>query len=95
MLAQLRQPRNYSGCCEMHEVSAVTMICDENATPGVMECPLREYYISSRGLSFMRWHVVLQDAAWAVLCLFTNKTHKLNQEIAGTPVYISLLPAYT
>jgi hypothetical protein len=43
----------------------------------------------------MRWHVVLQDAGWAVLCSLTNKTDKLNKEIAGTQVYISLLPAYT
>ena len=43
----------------------------------------------------MRWHLVLQDKGWAVLCSLTNKTHKLNQEIAGTRVYISLLPTYT
>ena len=43
----------------------------------------------------MRCQVVLQDEGWAVLCSLTNKTHKLNQEIAGTRVYISLLPAYT
>jgi len=43
----------------------------------------------------MRWHVVLQDQGWGVLCLLTNKTAKLNQEIAGTRVYISRLPAYT
>jgi hypothetical protein len=43
----------------------------------------------------MRWHVVLQDKGWAVLCSLTNNTHKLNQEIAGTRVYISVLPAYT
>ena len=43
----------------------------------------------------MRCLVVLQDEGWAVLCSLTNKTHKLNQEIAGTRVYISRLPAYT
>ena len=39
--------------------------------------------------------MVLQDEDWAVLCLLTNKAHKLNQEIAGTQAYISLVPAYT
>jgi len=43
----------------------------------------------------MRCLVVLKDEGWAVLCSLTNKPHKLNQEIAGTRVYISLLPAYT
>jgi hypothetical protein len=43
----------------------------------------------------MRWYVVLQDEGWAVLCLLTNETYKLNQEPAGTQVYISLLSAYT
>ena len=39
--------------------------------------------------------VVLQDDGWAIWTLLTNKTRKLNQEIAHTRVYISLLPAYT
>jgi hypothetical protein len=43
----------------------------------------------------MRCLVVLQDECWAVLCSLTNKAHILNEEIAGTRVYISLLPAYT
>jgi len=43
----------------------------------------------------MRCLVALQDEGWAVLCSLTNKSHNLNQEIAGTQVYISLLPAYT
>jgi hypothetical protein len=43
----------------------------------------------------MRLHVVLQDEGRAVLCLLTNKTYMLNQEIAGTRVYISLFPLYT
>jgi hypothetical protein len=43
----------------------------------------------------MRWRVVLQDEGWAILCSLNNKTHKLNQEIAGTRVYISRLPTYT
>jgi hypothetical protein len=43
----------------------------------------------------MRWHVVLQDEGWAVWCSLANKTHKLNQEIVGTQVYICRLHAYT
>jgi len=43
----------------------------------------------------VRCLVVLQDEGWAVLCSLTNKTHKLNQEITGTQVCITLLPAYT
>jgi hypothetical protein len=54
------------------------MMCDASATPGVVNCPLREYYISSRGLWFIRCLVVLQDDCWAVLCSITNKTDKLN-----------------
>jgi len=38
--------------------------------------------------------VVVQDEGWAKLCSLTNNTPDLNQ-IAGTRVYISLLPAYT
>jgi len=44
---------------------------------------------------FKRSLVDLQDEGWAVLCSLTNKTHKLNQEIAGTRVCISHLPGYT
>jgi hypothetical protein len=54
---------------------------DANATPGVGNCPLGEYQISSRGLSFMRCVVVRQDEGCAVLCSLTNKTHKLNLEL--------------
>jgi len=36
-----------------------------------------------------------QDEHWAVLCSLTNKTHQLNQEIAGMQVYVSLVPANT
>jgi hypothetical protein len=38
--------------------------------------------------------VVVQDEGWAVLCSLTNKTQNMNQ-ITGTRVYISILPAYT
>jgi len=43
----------------------------------------------------MRCLVVLPDEGSAVLSSLTNKTNKFTQEIAGTRVYISLLPAYT
>jgi hypothetical protein len=36
----------------------------------------------------------MEDEGWAALCSLTNKTQDMNQ-IAGTRVYISLLPAYT
>jgi len=62
--------------------------------PSVANCPHREYSISSQGSSFMRCLVVVQDEGWAILCSLTNKTQDMNQ-IAGTRVYISLLPAYT
>jgi hypothetical protein len=39
--------------------------------------------------------VNLQDEAWAVLYSLTNTMQKLNQEMAGTREYISLLPTYT
>jgi len=42
----------------------------------------------------MKGLVVVQDEGWAVLCSLTNKTQNMNQ-ITGTQVYISLLPAYT
>jgi hypothetical protein len=71
------------------------MIRDASAMPGVINCPLYENLISSSGLFFMRWYGVLQDEGWAVLCLLTNKSHKLNPEIARPRVYIYLLPAYT
>jgi hypothetical protein len=71
------------------------MMCDAKAMPDIVNSSLCEYYISSQGLSFMRWHVVLQDGGWADLGSLTNKTYKLNQEIAGTRVSISLLSAYT
>jgi len=95
MVAQLGQPVNYSICSEMYEVSAVKMMCDADATPRVVHCPHREYLISSQGLPFMRCLVVLQEEAWAVFCMLTNNTPKLNQELAATREYISLLPAYT
>ena len=38
--------------------------------------------------------MVVQDDCWAILCSLTNKKKDMNQ-IAGTGVYISLLPAYT
>jgi len=78
MVAQLGETENYSVSSEMHEVEALKMMCHANVTPGVIDCPLREYLISSRGLSFMRCLVILQDECWAVLCSLTNKTHKLN-----------------
>jgi hypothetical protein len=71
------------------------MICDASATHRVINDPLREYDISARSLSFMRCLVVLQHEFWAVFYSLTNKTHKLNQDIAETRVYISLLPADT
>jgi len=77
MVAQLGQTENYSVSSEMHKVWAVNMISDANAMPGIVNCPLREYKISSRGLSFMRSLVGLQDEWWDVLCSLTNKTHKL------------------
>ena len=43
----------------------------------------------------MRCLVVVQGEGWAVVFSLTNKTHKLNKEIAGTQVYISLLPVCT
>ena len=42
----------------------------------------------------MKCLVVVQDAGWAGLCSLTNETQDMNQ-IAGTRVYISLLPAFT
>jgi len=81
MVAQLGQTENYSVVSEMQEVWAVKMMCDANATPGVANCPHREYYISSWGLLFMRWLVVRQDKGCAVLCSLTNKTQKLNLEL--------------
>ena len=42
----------------------------------------------------MRCLVVVQDEGRAVLCSLTNDTQDMYQ-IAGTRVYISLLPAYT
>ena len=38
--------------------------------------------------------MVVQDEGWAVLCSLIKKTQDMNQ-IAGTRVYIYLLPAYT
>jgi len=37
--------------------------------------------------------MVVQDEGWAVVCSLTKKVQDMN-EIAGTRVYISLLPAY-
>jgi hypothetical protein len=42
----------------------------------------------------MRCLVVVQDEGWVVMCSLTNKMQDMNQ-IAGTLVYISLLPTYT
>jgi hypothetical protein len=42
----------------------------------------------------MRCVMVVQDEGWAVLCPLPNNMQDINQ-IAGTRVYISLLPAYT
>jgi hypothetical protein len=42
----------------------------------------------------MKCLVVVQDEGWAILCSLTNETQDMNQ-IAGTRVYISLLPAFT
>jgi hypothetical protein len=71
------------------------MICEAKPTPGIVDYPLRVYQISSEGLSFVRWHVVLHKEGWAVLYSLTNKTHKLNQDITATRVYVSILPVYT
>ena len=42
----------------------------------------------------MRCLVVVQDEGWADLCLLTNTMQDMNQ-IAGTRVYLFLLPAYS
>jgi len=87
MVAQLGQLENYSVCSEMNEVGAVTVVWDATATPSDANCPHRVYWILSRGSSFMRGLVVVQDEGWAVLRSLTNKTQDMTQ-IAGTRVYI-------
>jgi hypothetical protein len=42
----------------------------------------------------MKCLLVVQDEGWASLCSLTSETQNMNQ-IAGTGVYISLLPAFT
>jgi len=76
----LGQPENHSVCSEMHDVWAVKVVCDAKAMPGVVNCPHREYYISSRGLSYRRCLVGVQDEGWTVLCSLTNKTQDMNQK---------------
>jgi len=71
------------------------MMCAGNATPGSVNCPPNEFYMSSHGLVFNSCLVVLQDESWAILYLITNKTHKLNKAIASTQVYISHLSTNT
>jgi hypothetical protein len=41
----------------------------------------------------MRCLVIVDNEGWAVLCTLTNKTQDINK-IAGTQVYISLIPTY-
>ena len=94
MVAQLRQPQNYTVCSEMHEVWAIKMLCDTNATPGIINGPYHEDLMSSRGLSFMRWLVVMDDQGWAMLCTLTNIQHKSNEAHGRTEGYISLLPTF-
>jgi hypothetical protein len=78
----------------MHEDWAVKVVCDAKARHSVATCSHCKYYISSRGSSFMRCLIVVQDEGWAVLRSLTNNTQDMNQ-IARTRVYISLLPTYT
>jgi len=94
MVAQLRQLENYSVWSEMHEVWADNVVCAANPTPGVANCPHRKNLISSQRSSFMRFLVVVQDEGWPILCSLANKRQEMNQ-IAGTWVYISLLPTNT
>jgi len=94
MVAQLGQLEKCSVCSKMHEVWAVKLVWDANATPGIANCPHHKYWIMSRGSSFMRCLVVVQHEGLAVLCSLINKMQNVNQ-IAGTRVYISVLPAPT
>jgi len=94
MVELLGRIENDSVCSVTHEVWAAKVVWDAKATPGVANCPHREYWISYRGSSFMKCLVVEQDQCWAVLCWLTNKTQDINQ-IAATGVYNSRLPAYT
>jgi len=78
----------------MHEGWGVQVVCDAKVTSGVANCGHHEYLISSRGSFFVRCSVVVQYEGCAVLYSLTNRTQDMYQ-IAGTRVYISLLPAYT
>jgi hypothetical protein len=61
MVAQLGEPEKNPVCGESHEVIVLNMMCDANATPGIVNWPQQEYLISSGGLSLMRCLVVWQD----------------------------------
>jgi len=74
MVAKLGQPEIYSVFSEMHEVWAAKVVCIANATPSIINCPHREYWILSQGLWCMRCLVVVEDEGWAVLCSLTTKT---------------------
>jgi hypothetical protein len=78
----------------MHKVWAVKVVCDGKATPSVANGPHYKYLILSRGSLFISCLVVLEDKGWAALCSLTNNRQDMNQ-IPGTQVYISVLPAYT
>ena len=69
MVAQFGKPENNAVCFEMHEVLVVKVVCNAKAMPSIVNVPLHEHYIPSKGISFMRGLVVVQDEAWAVLCL--------------------------
>jgi hypothetical protein len=62
--------------------------------PGLANYPNRENEISSQGSAFIRCLVVVQVEGLPILCSLTNDRYDMNQ-IAGTRVYISLLPANT
>jgi hypothetical protein len=47
MVAQLGQTENYSVSSKMHRVWAVTMMCDANAMPSVINCPVHKYQTAS------------------------------------------------
>ena len=56
----------------------VNVVYNGTAMPGFEYCPHREPKISSRGFSFLRCLVVVQDEGWAVLCSLSNQTQDMN-----------------
>jgi len=70
----------------------VTVVCDAKAMPIVVNLPLCIYQISSRGFSFMRRLVVVEDTGWAVLCLLTNKTSRIKKSQELEYIYPFFLP---